>query len=177
VNWVDLTIIIVLALFGLRGFFRGFFREVFSLAGLILGFIAAGVYEPRLSAIIAEFWQVSPLVTKAAGFIAIFFAVYFLFNLIGWLLHRSDKLLFLKALNRTAGVAIGTGKGAAVAALTVFFLGSSTLLSAPVRENFATSYFAAPLSQLAEGMIRVGREKVFAPEGARRRTQFNDFRL
>ena len=38
-NWVDLVLLGVFAVFGLRGFFRGLFREVLSLAGLITGFI------------------------------------------------------------------------------------------------------------------------------------------
>jgi membrane protein required for colicin V production len=177
VNWLDLTILGVLALFGLRGFFRGFFREIFSIVGLIVGFMAAAAYEPRFSAFVAEYVQWSPLVLKALAFIAIFFSVYFLLSSAGWLLHRSEKFFFLKTLNRTAGVAIGMGKGTAVAAVAVFLLGSSSLLSAPTREKFATSYFAVPLSRLAEGMIRIGREKVFAAERASPQAPSQGFRL
>lgn len=177
-NWVDFTVLVILALFGLRGFFRGFFREVFSLIGLVVGFIVAAAYERPAAAFISTYWNTSPLLLKGAAFIAIFFSVYFLLNLIGWLLHRSEKLLFMKALNRTGGIAIGMGKGTALAALAVFLLSSSALLPQPTREKFAGSYLVTPLSRLAENLIRIGKEKVFAGDGAGQSSTSNGaFRL
>jgi membrane protein required for colicin V production len=177
VNWVDLTVLIAVALFGLRGFFRGFFREIFSLVGLVAGFMVAVAYERPAAALVAAYWPVSPMVLKGAVFIAIFFAVYFLLNLIGWSLHLSERLWFLKILNRSCGIAIGMGKGTAIAALAVFLLNSSSLLSSPLRERFAASYATGPLSQLASNLIRIGKEKVFAGEGASPRPTSNAFRL
>ena len=84
----------------------------------------------------------------------------------GWLLHRAEKMLFLKTLNRAGGVAIGVGKGAALTALVIFFAGSSSLLSRPARDSLNSAYLVSPLSQLAESLIRVGKEKVFTNEGS-----------
>ncbi|HMF49708.1 MAG TPA: CvpA family protein [Candidatus Saccharimonadales bacterium] len=160
-NWVDLIVLIVLVLFALRGFLRGFFREIFSLAGLIAGFMLAAAYERSASAFIASYWQMSPLVLQGVAFVAIFFSVYFLLSLIGWLLHRSEKLLFLKTVNRAGGIAIGMGKGVAVAALAVFFLSSSLWLPQAAREKFIGAYSVPPLSRLADNLIRLGKEKIF----------------
>jgi membrane protein required for colicin V production len=177
VNWVDITVLSVLALFGLRGFFRGFFREVFSLLGLIAGFTVAAAYERSLAVLFASFWNTSPLLLKGAAFVAIFFSVYFLLSLLGWFLHRSERLLFMKVLNRTGGIAIGVGKGTALAALAVFLLASSSLLPQPTREEFAGSYLVSPLSSLAENLIRFGREKVFAGQGAFQNSPANGLNL
>src|SRR6185295_13409511 len=114
------------------------------------------------SAFIASYWHMSPLVLKGIAFIGIFFSVYFLLSLIGWLLHRSEKLLFLKTVNRAGGVAIGMGKGVALAALAVFFLGSSSWLPQNAREKFIGAYSVPPLSRLADNLIRLGKEKIFA---------------
>jgi hypothetical protein len=103
VNWIDVILACVLALFGLRGFFRGFFRELFSLLGLIAGFILAVEFAQPAATYAAQWWKLSPLVLKGGTFIAIFFVAYFAFNLIGWLLHRSESLLFIKSLNRAWG--------------------------------------------------------------------------
>lgn len=165
-NWVDLIVIAILALFGLRGFFRGLFREVFSLAGLLCGFMLAVAYDRQVADLAAAYWKFSPLVLKGGAFIAIFFVVYFLFSVAGWLLHRSEKLLFLQTVNRTGGVAIGMGKGAALTALAIFFLSSAAWLPEAARENIAGSYFISPLSQLGEGLIRIGKEKIFSYDGA-----------
>ena len=164
VNWIDLTLIAVLALFGLRGYFRGVFREVFSLAGLAVGFIVAVGYDEPVAALGAAYWNVSPLILKGTAFVGIFFVVYFSFNLAGWLLHRSERILFLQTLNRVGGVAVGIGKGVAVVALIIFFVSSASWLPRSTRDKLAAAYFVSPLSQLAEEIIRLGKEKLFAKE-------------
>jgi membrane protein required for colicin V production len=164
VNWVDLTLFGVLALFGLRGFFRGFFREFFSLAGLAAGFTIAVAYDQNLAAFVSKHWQTSPLLLKGVSFVVIFFVGYFLLSLAGWLLHRSEKLLFLTALNRTGGVALGIGKGAVVIALAIFALHSTALLPSPARDDFTGSYLVEPLSRIGQGLVHFGKEKIFAGE-------------
>jgi membrane protein required for colicin V production len=166
VNWVDLIVIVVLGLFGLRGYFRGLFREVFSLAGLACGFMLAVVYGAAVAVLAAAYWSFSPLVLKGGAFITIFFVVYFSFSLVGWLVHRSVKLLFLQTVNRTGGIAIGMGKGAALIGLAIFFLSSAAWLPERARENIAGAYLIAPLTQLGERLVRVGKEKIFLDNGA-----------
>jgi membrane protein required for colicin V production len=164
VNWVDLILLCVFALFGLRGFFRGFFRELLSLVGLVAGFMAAVAYDQELAELLASYWKSSPLLLHGIAFVAVFFVVYFLLSLTGWLLHRSEKLLFLKTLNRTGGIALGAGKGAALAAMAVFLLSSSSLLPKPTRDNVENSYLARPLTRLGQNLIHFGKEKVFDGE-------------
>lgn len=159
-NWVDLILLAVLALFGLRGFFRGLFREIFSLAGLIVGFLFAARYGDLAAQYVAQHWKWSPLLLKGAGFVAIFFLIYFGFSLTGWLLHRSEKMLFLQTANRAGGIVMGLGKGAALAALVIFLLGSSSLLSKPALDSFGKAYLVQPLSQLGESLIKVGKEQL-----------------
>jgi membrane protein required for colicin V production len=165
VNWVDLIVLAVLALFGLRGFFRGLFREVLSLAGLVVGFMLAVAYDQDVALYAAGYWTFS-IVLKGSAFVAIFFLLYFVFSLVGWLLHRSEKLLFLKTLNRSGGIAIGVGKGAAVTALAILLLTSAAWLPQSARDNLDGAYLSAPLSQLAEHLVRMGKEKFFSNESA-----------
>jgi membrane protein required for colicin V production len=160
VNWIDVILACVLALFGLRGFFRGFFRELFSLLGLIAGFILAVEFAQPAATYAAQWWKLSPLFLKGSTFIAIFFVTYFAFNLIGWLLHRSESLLFIKSLNRAGGVLVGLGKGAAILALVVFFSLNAGSASKANTETSRGSYLLPPLSRFAEGIIRIGKQQV-----------------
>jgi membrane protein required for colicin V production len=160
VNWIDVILACVLALFGLRGFFRGFFRELFSLLGLIAGFILAVEFAQPAATYVAQWWKLSPLVLKGGTFIAIFFVAYFAFNLIGWLLHRSESLLFIKSLNRAGGVLVGLGKGAAILALVVFFLINAGSASKANTDSSRGSYLLPPLSRFAEGIIRIGKQQI-----------------
>jgi membrane protein required for colicin V production len=177
VNWIDLIVIVVLALFGLRGFFRGLFREIFSIAGLVAGFLLAVTYARPVASYVEGIWQISPLILKGSAFVAIFFVVYFLMSVAGWLLHRSERLLFLKTLNRTGGIAIGVGKGAALTALVVFFLSQSSWLPRPTRDNLDGSYLVTPLSSLAESLIRIGRARLLFGESSQHASSPDDIRL
>ena len=163
-NWIDVTLLVVLVLFALRGYFRGFFREFFSLLGLGAGFIGAARYAEAVAVFFAPYGNTAPLIYKGIGFIICFFLVYVVFNLTGWLLHRSAKTVFLKTFNRFGGIFLGLGKGAALAALAVFTVTSTTLVPPATREKLEQSYLVSPLSDLADTLIRFGKTKMFVQE-------------
>lgn len=170
-NWIDLILLCILFLFGLKGYLKGLLRESFSLAGLVIGFMVAVRYDAPMAAAGGFYWSVSPLVLKGAAFVIIFFVVYFLFNLVGWLLHQSQKILFLQTLNRVGGIAVGLVKGAAVTALLTFFVSSAAWIPQSTRERIEGSYLVPPLFRLGEEMIRIGREKLFPKEGGQAHVQ------
>ena len=160
-NWVDPILLVILFLFGLRGYFKGLFRESFSIVGLVVGFIVAVRYDDFVAASAALHWNLSPFILKGIAFVAIFFIVYFVFSLIGWVLHCSAKMLFLQTINHLGGIAIGMGKGAAITALIILFLTSSAWTPQSTKERLEDSYLVAPLSQLAAKIIRLGAEQIF----------------
>jgi membrane protein required for colicin V production len=122
VNWIDPILLVIPFLFGLRGYFKGLFRETFSLGGLIVGFMLAARYDEPVANLAESYWDVSPFILKGTAYVAIFFVVYFLFAVVCWVLHRSAKVFFLRTINRIGGIAVGLGKGMAVTDLIVFFL-------------------------------------------------------
>ncbi len=56
-NWVDYTIVIVVALFGFRGYAKGMVNTVFSLVGYLAGIVMAFIFSPKLALML----QNSPL--------------------------------------------------------------------------------------------------------------------
>jgi uncharacterized membrane protein required for colicin V production len=171
VNWIDPSLLLVLFLFGLRGYFKGFFRETFSLGGLIIGFMVAVRYDESVAAWAGFSFKLSPFLLKAIAFVAVFFVVYFIFTVVGWALHRSAKVLFLQTINHLGGIAVGLGKGTAIVALIIFFVTSSAWIPRSTRLRVEDSYLGPPLSQLAVQIIRVGREKLFPGDSDRASTQ------
>lgn len=164
VNWIDVTLLSVVGLFGLRGYFRGLFRELSSLVGLLAGFMIAVRYVDAVAALGRYYWNSSPLLLKGVAFVAIFFVVYFLFNLAGWLLHYSAKPLLLQTLNRLGGMAVGIGKGGVVTALIVYLAGAASWLPPSMRNKFNEAYLVSPLSRLGDGLIRIGKDKLLPKE-------------
>ena len=156
-NIVDPILLGFLLLFALRGYFKGLFREVFSLLGLVVGFMVAVRYDEPVAALWAESWKYSYFLLRAMTFVSLFFLAYFGLNLVGWLLHRAAPLLFLQGINRIGGVVVATGKGAALMALLIFFLTSSPFLPSQVTQKIHQSVLAPLLSGLAQGLIQFGR--------------------
>ncbi len=169
-NWIDLTLLVVLLLFGLRGYFRGLFRETFSLAGLAAGFLGAARYAEPLAKLAAMHWDGAPILLKGGSFLLCFFVIYVSFNLAGWLLHRSARFLFLRTVNRLGGVVLGVGKGVALAALLIFTMTSTTLMPPTAREKLNDAYLVSPLARLAESLIHFGRSTLLVNEPFRTRS-------
>lgn len=149
-NRIDVFLIILLATFGLRGFWRGFSREFFGLVGLAGGLVAAAAfYTPALPYVpqgVPE--SVRPLVS----FVGIFVAFDLAAKLIGALVHRLLGALFLSPVNRVAGAVFGAAKGAAVAGIVLLLV--RVYLPAPgLVSELDQSKLAAPLLGLA-GEIR-----------------------
>lgn len=48
-NWVDYAIVIIIALFGLKGYIKGLINTVFSLAGYLIGMLAAYLLSPKIT--------------------------------------------------------------------------------------------------------------------------------
>jgi membrane protein required for colicin V production len=169
VNSVDLILLAVLFLFALRGYFKGLFRETFSLVGLAAGFLLASRYDETAAAFLAETWKTSFILLRAASFVLIFFVVYFAFNLIGWLLHRSASVMFLGGINRIGGIVVGAGKGAVFAGLAIFFLASTPLLPPRTQDNLGRSYLVPAFERFAQQLVAFGKTRLLeAPPAGER---------
>lgn len=163
-NIIDPILLVLLSFFALRGYFKGLFRESFSLLGLFIGFMAAVRYDEPAAALLADTWKFPFVVLRALSFVGLFFIVYFTFSLAGWLLHRSAKFLFLQTINRVGGIVLGTGKGAAILALIIFFLNSSSFMPQNTRHKINESYLAHPLHQFAQELVRIGKSNFHSQE-------------
>ncbi len=159
---VDLILLLLLALFAVRGYFKGLFLEICSLLGIFSGILIAVRYNEQASHLLRGYWELSPILLKAIGFVAIFFAVYFVLNLLGWLLQRSSRYLFLGGFNRVGGVVFGTGKGAAFLALILFLVSSSSVLPQDLRRRVDDSMLVPPLNRFGEELVKLGKDTLFS---------------
>lgn len=138
---------IVLILFALRGFWRGFSREFFGFIGLIGGVaVAAASYASAESYVPTSFPESARPILAFAG---VFFAVDLAANLIGSIVHRVFGVFFLSPVNRLAGAVFGTVKGAALASIALLLVRAYAPTPGLVSE-FEASTLAAPLIGLAD---------------------------
>lgn len=53
-NWLDYAIVIVIALYGLKGYLKGLINTIFSLIGYLAGLIAAYIFSPKLAIFVMQ---------------------------------------------------------------------------------------------------------------------------
>jgi len=63
-NWVDYTIVIIIALFGLKGYIKGLINSVFSLAGYLIGMIAAYLLSPKVTLLAMQKTKLGDAITN-----------------------------------------------------------------------------------------------------------------
>jgi membrane protein required for colicin V production len=124
-NWLDIIIIIVLAISVLGGWRTGLIKAALGWIGIIVGLVLAGDYYQSLAKLFSTVFQET--LANILGFLAIFIGVTILSGVLGIWLSRVVSLTLLGWLNRLAGAAFGLFIGAvvigALLVLWVKFLG------------------------------------------------------
>ena len=139
-NLLDLIIIACLVFLIVRGIFRGFIREVGSLAGVILGIWLASVYQPQLTDFLKPFIP-SGKYLSLISFALIFFVVLVFCNVVGWLLKKLARKLFLGWADRALGAALAVLKGVLITYFAIVLL----TFFAPSKSNIITDSKLAPV--------------------------------
>ena len=120
-NILDLIIVGVTAFFVIRGIFRGFFREISSLAGIIFGFLIANHYHPQMTTLIRPYIPLEKSLSLIS-FIILFFLVFFSFSLLGVLLHYLFKRLLIGWFDKSLGIGLALVKGIFISYLLIVLL-------------------------------------------------------
>lgn len=119
-NWLDIVLLVLLAVTFILGIRKGLIRQVVGIAAVIIGLIVA-VYNYSY---IADFYMdlvSNRVVSQLLGFFTVFIAVL----LVGWLVAALlSKIMIgpLKFLNHILGGILGLLKGILIAGVIVFAL-------------------------------------------------------
>ncbi len=119
-NYLDIGILTVLAGFLIKGVWRGLLREVCELAGLLLGALIAFRFHAPLGDVLMSVFEISSRFAAVAAFALLFISTVLFFALLGYLLSRFVRLLFLGGLNRVAGGFFGLAQGGLLVAVILF---------------------------------------------------------
>lgn len=112
-NLLDLGIVVVLVLLGLRGYWRGLLQEISVIVGLVIGLVFAAHYYLRLAGLLGQ-WLQTPLYSRIVSFLIILVLVYWAIRLAGNFLHRLFAAIALGSLDRFLGGAFAILKGGVI---------------------------------------------------------------
>lgn len=120
-NILDLIIIATMIFLVVRGIFRGFFMEIGSLAGVVLGVWLANHYQPQMTNYLKAYLP-SGHFLPMISFAVIFVIVLVLCNLLGWSLKIIMKKAFFGWADRTLGAGLAVLKGIFIIYLVIVLL-------------------------------------------------------
>ncbi len=106
-NWVDIIIVIILAVGLGKGLANGFVRGIFGIAALVLGIvIAAANYEEVVNTLFSRL-QIGADARAILGFLLVFVVVLILVSVVGRIIAKALKLVSLGWMDRLAGSVLG----------------------------------------------------------------------
>ena len=116
-NLLDFAVLALIVLLGIRGYFRGFFRELFGLAGFLGAGVAAYLFGPIYGPAVGARYTLPLAIGQALAALGIFVALYLTCHLLGWILYRLARAIFLGPVDRAGGLVFGGAKAIAMATL------------------------------------------------------------
>ncbi len=123
-NPVDIVFGVFIAIMAIKGVIKGFIREFFGLAALLLGIFSAHILHPSLGAVFAKHLTISHTTANITAFFIIFFIVYIITFFIGMIIASLIKKIDLGFLDRIFGFTFGVSKALIVMIILVLFFDS-----------------------------------------------------
>jgi membrane protein required for colicin V production len=161
-NIFDILILVILIAFTLKGLLRGLMKELCTLVGLIAGALLAFNFHQPLAVSMKSSFSLPQQLCAILAFLAIFLLTILVFSLIGMVLSRYVKLMYVGGLNRVAGGLFGLIQGLIIVSLLVYAL-TLRPLPAGLDGHLEVSTLAPPFIHLGEQVFTGGWQ--FIPEG------------
>ena len=133
-NILDIFILCTLVFFVVQGIFRGFLREIASLAGVVLGIFLGSRFQPEATALLKAHvldFHYLPVVS----FVLIFAMVLVASNILGYTMSFFFRKAFLGWVDRGLGVWLALTKGVIFTYLIIVLLTFFLPAKAPLVAN------------------------------------------
>lgn len=136
-DWIIIAVIVISAAGAAS---EGFFHEVFSIAGLVVGYLLAAWQYRRVAAWFQPYVK-SPWLGEIAGFFIIFTAVAILAGIAGRIVRWAVREAGLSAFDRILGGLLGLVRGCLIVAVVLMGMAAFTPTSRWLEGSQLASYF------------------------------------
>lgn len=139
-NYLDITIAIVLFVFGWKGARKGLIIEVVSLLAFGVGIYGAMHFSDFTAEHLQEVTEINPKYLNTVAFILTFVLLVIIVNLIGRLVSKMVQAMNLGFFNRLGGFLFGMAKGVLLCSTMVLVLNNFHLMGFIKEELKEESY-------------------------------------
>ena len=151
-HWLDITILSMLAIGAIFGFWSGLLWQIARVISLALSIYLAIVSNSHVGDWLHEHWENTSLfVCRATAFVAVFLLVYIVLYLITNMLHKAIKATKLEMVDRLLGALLGAAKMGVIVSIVCACL---TALALQTTQNWVDqSTLASPFARATSVMI------------------------
>jgi membrane protein required for colicin V production len=143
VSVIDIVFLLLIILFIIRCYLKGFVGEVFSMAAIILGILSSLFFYKNGGEYLRNtFWPGLKVIPEIIAFIALFIIVFIAIKILELIFKGIIERVKLSGMDRFLGSIFGLAEGIAVVSLVLFILkiqplfNPSSILSDSVFANF-----------------------------------------
>jgi len=120
---LDVILILLIVLFVIRCYLKGFVSELLSMAAFVLGLLASlFFYKNGADYLRARFWPDLKTIPEIVAFVALFLIVFIIIKILEMMLKGIIQGVRLGGADRFLGVIFGLAEGIAVVSLILFIL-------------------------------------------------------
>lgn len=149
-NSLDIILGIFLIIGLVQGFRKGFFNQLASLAGLVLGVVGAIYFSHIVSGFLGSFTNWDEQILNLVSFIITFLAIVMLVSFIAKILTKTADMVALGLVNKILGSLIGVLKTAFFLSVLLLFINSiENNISFMDEEKKEASILYKPVASLA----------------------------
>mgnify|MGYP001772653950 CR=1 FL=1 len=150
--WFDYLALGFTAYFVIRGFLTGLLRNLFSLAGMLAGFIYSGWLSLKLKPLVDKFIT-HPKVAFFMSYLLAFLLIYLTFVLAGFLLYTLIKAISMGLGDRILGALFGLIKGALFTTFLFYLIVIPFPTEKPILEKSKSFFIVSTTTKLLLPLI------------------------
>ena len=125
-SYIDIGIVVTIALFSLYGLWKGIIRIIFSIIAMIVSVAAAYLYSSTIAEWLAKYIPWSHGARENVAFLLILVVVNRIVGLTFWIINKTVgflwRLPFIGSLNHLLGLVFGLLEGVVVVGIVLAFL-------------------------------------------------------
>lgn len=142
-NYLDIIIAVLLAVFGIAGLRKGLITEAATLIGLGVGLYGAFHFSDFTADKLTQFMEINPKYLNIIAFALTFIVLAILVNLLGKLVTKLVQSINLGFIDKIGGFLFGLAKGLLICSLIVMLLNTFNMKNL-IKEEYREGSFLYP---------------------------------